>query len=195
MELSMEFLSNHPMNADKGSLLRRRVEEASMASVPASRTGFGDFLVYLKSPVKSLLCPFLLRLMDGMPSRMPKLLDGFSAPLSTPFGNTNGFAFKDHLHRVVMQLGKLPQGNPAALIDGEVCLQVVNRSISRDDPTAHRVSIDNQFPRVRASQCNGLWWGPMKGDSITHETFASRRRSRGLERRSGALPAQRRHLP
>ena len=111
---------------------------------------------------------------------MPKLLDGFGAPLSTPFGNPNGFAFKDHLHRVGMQLGKLPQGNPAALIDGEVCLQVVNRSISRDDPTAHRVSIDNQFHRARAPQGNGLWWGPMKGDRITQETFASGRRQEAL---------------
>ena len=86
--------------------------------MPASPTGLGDLPVYLKSPVKSLLCRFLFRLMDGMPSRTPKLLDGFSAPLSTPFGNTNGFAFKEYLHRVGMQLGKLPQGNPAALIDG-----------------------------------------------------------------------------
>ena len=79
-----------------------------------------------------------------------------------------------------MQLGKLPQGNPAALIDGEVCLQVVNRSISRDDPTAHRVSIDNQFHRARAPQGNGLWWGPMKGDRITQEAFASGRRQEAL---------------
>src|SRR5881628_580115 len=67
-----------------------------------------------------------LRFGEGLGARAPKLLDDRDAPERAVARRADGPAAHFHVHRVGVQLRKLPERDPAAGLDGQVEAQLMN---------------------------------------------------------------------
>ena len=62
---------------------------------------------------------------------LPESVDGGFAPTGTVARCTNGLIRDEHIHRVGVELGKMPKRDPAAFFDRNLKFEIVLLSVSR----------------------------------------------------------------